>query len=226
MRARYIAVIVAVGCGVGGCASAAGSPAGQQSTSHAQSSTQGPGSTTTVTVAPTTTSAPHTTTVTPAPTITATAQDPAAVVTAFYGAINAQDYATAWALGGDNLGMSYSTFAGGFAGTAHDTLTVTGVQGDMVQVHLEALQTDGSTKVYDGSYMVQNGKIVSGTLSQTGTIAATSPSAAPQGTITDPNGGFYARGEFCPTADAGQTTVDASGNVLTCVLESGQYHWH
>lgn len=182
MRARYIAVIVAVGCGVGGCASAAGSPAGQQSTSHAQSSTQGPGSTTTVTVAPstatTTTTAPPqhaTTTVTAPPTVTATAQDPASVVTAFYGAINAQDYATAWALGGDNLGMSYSTFAGGFAGTAHDTLIITGVQGDMVQVHLEALQTDGSTKVYDGSYMVQNGQIVSGTLSQTGTIAATSP---------------------------------------------------
>lgn len=181
MRARWIAMIVAVGCGAGGCASAAGSPAaGQQSTPRA--SAQAPATTTTVTVAPstatTTTTAPPqhaTTTVTAPPTVTATAQDPASVVTAFYNAINAQDYATAWALGGDNLGMSYSTFANGFAGTAHDTLIVTGVQGDMVQVHLEALQTDGSTKVYDGSYMVQNGQIVSGTLSQTGTISATSP---------------------------------------------------
>lgn len=171
MRARHIAVIVAVGCGAGGCASAAGSPtpAGQQGTTHTQTATQGPGGTTTVTVTPAPSAHP-TTTVTAPPTITATAQDPAAVVSSFYAAINAQDYATAWALGGDNLGMSYSAFAGGFAGTAHDTLTITGVQGDTVQVHLEALQDDGSTKVYDGSYMVSNGQIVSGRLSQTGTI--------------------------------------------------------
>ena len=146
------------------------------------------------------------------------------MVSAFYAAINAQDYATAWKLGGDNLGFTYSAFAAGFAGTAHDALTITGEQGNTVDVHLEALQDDGSTKVYDGSYQVSNGQIVEGQLSQSTTVTA--PTSPPQGVVTDPHGGYYSRGEFCPDADVGLTTVDASGNVLTCVLESGAYHWH
>ncbi len=92
------------------------------------------------------------------------------MVSAFYAAINAQDYATAWKLGGDNLGFTYSAFAAGFAGTAHDSLTITGQQGNTVDVHLEALQNDGSTKVYDGFYLVSNGQISEGRLSQTGTV--------------------------------------------------------
>ena len=112
----------------------------------------------------------------PPPTVTVTptqaSQDPAAVVSAFYAAINAQDYATAWNLGGDNRGSSYSSFAAGFAGTAHDSLTITGVQGNTVDIHLEALQSDGTTKVYDGFYVVGNGQIVEGRLSQTATIPA------------------------------------------------------
>lgn len=105
------------------------------------------------------------------------------------------------------------------------------MNGNTVDVHLEALESDGSTNVYDGSYQVSNGEIVEGQLTQTDTVAPAapaapaSPSAPPQG-ITDPNGGFYARGAYCPDADAGLTTVDADGNVLTCVFESGRYHWH
>ena len=180
-------------------------------------------------ITPSTPSTPPTTTVTvtkppPPPAATTatsptaapapTAQDPEAVVSAFYAAINAQDYATAWKLGGDNLGSSYGDFAAGFAGTAHDSLTITGVQGNTVDVHLEALQSDGSTKVYDGFYIVSNGAITEGRLSQSATtVAPTSPSALPQ------------RGEFCPDADAGLTAQDASGNTLTCVYESGAFHW-
>jgi hypothetical protein len=155
-------------------------------------------------------------------------QDPAAVVTAFYAAINAQDYATAWKLGGDNLGSTYSDFAAGFAGTAHDTLTVTGVQGNTVDVHLEALQSDGSTKVYDGSYQVSNGQIVEGRLTQATTVAPAapaSPGAPPQGFVTDPNGGYYHRAEFCSDADAGLQTIDDQGNILTCVFQSGHLRW-
>lgn len=63
-----------------------------------------------------------------------------------------------------------------------------------------------------------NGRISEGRLSQV--------TAPPQGVITDPNGGYYQRGEYCPDADAGLTTTDASGNVLTCVFESGAFHWH
>lgn len=152
-------------------------------------------------------------------------QDPAAVVTAFYTAINAQDYATAWKLGGDNLGSSYSAFAAGFAGTAHDALTVTGVQGNTVDVHLEALQSDGSTKVYDGFYQVGNGQIVEGRLAQTNTVAPAAPGVPPQGFVTDPHGGYHHRAEFCSDADAGLKTYDAQHNVLTCVFNSGHLRW-
>jgi hypothetical protein len=221
MRARIIALVMALGCAAGGCASAAGSPSAQQSTSQSPTSTKSPP---TATVTVTSAAKPPSTTSPPTVTPPAAAQDPAAVVTAFYAAINAQDYATAWALGGDNLGSTYSSFAGGFAGTAHDTLTVTGVQGDTVDIHLEALQADGSTKIYDGSYKVDHGQIVEGQVSETGTVAPTASS--PNAPITDPNGGYYARGEYCPDADAGLQTVDANGNILTCVFESGRYHWH
>ncbi|MHA6758941.1 hypothetical protein [Streptacidiphilus sp. PAMC 29251] len=41
-----------------------------------------------------------------------------------------------------------------------------------------------------------------------------------------PSGNFYSAGEYCPTKDAGLSTVDGSGNTITCVFESGRYHWH
>jgi len=44
--------------------------------------------------------------------------------------------------------------------------------------------------------------------------------------IMSPSGHYYAAGEFCPDADAGLSTVDAEGRTITCVLESGRYHWH
>ncbi|MFL6114719.1 MAG: hypothetical protein ACJ786_25695 [Catenulispora sp.] len=163
---------------------------------------------------------------TPPPSTSHSTQAPAApsaaaIVSAFYAAINAQDYAAAWKLGGDNLGSSYDAFAAGFAGTAHDALTITGAQGDTVQVHLEALQDDGTTKVYDGSYRVHNGAIVEGRLTQLTTLVPTAPPI-----LKAPNGDFYRRGEYCPNADAGLTTLDANGSTLTCVFESGRYHWH
>lgn len=147
------------------------------------------------------------------------------MVIEFYDAINAQDYASAWKLGGDNLGASYDSFARGFAGTAHDNLTITGTQGDMVLVHLEALQDDGSTKVYDGSYIVHNGAIVEGHLALLKTLPA-SGTSPPSDIIKAPNGDFYKSGEYCPSDDAGRTTKDAEGHVLTCVFESGRFHWH
>ncbi|MBS2539367.1 hypothetical protein KGQ20_42155 [Catenulispora sp. NF23] len=180
MRARFIAVVVVLGFSAGACASATTGSAGQPSASPSPTSTSSTSST------PST--SPHSTTPAPAPAPTVTqtvqvpvvvptptAQDPAAVVSAFYAAINAQDYATAWKLGGDNLGFTYSDFAAGFAGTAHDTLTITGEQGNTVDIHLAALQDDGSTKVYDGYYVVGNGQVVEGRLTQTGTISPISP---------------------------------------------------
>ncbi|WP_370084417.1 serine/threonine-protein kinase [Streptacidiphilus sp. MAP12-16] len=99
----------------------------------------------------------------PAPTTTPAA-DPASTVTAYYAAINAHDYRTAWNLGGRNLGGSYSAFAAGFADTSSDTLTIDSVSGPSVAVHLHAVHTDGSTADYAGTYTVAAGVITQGSL--------------------------------------------------------------
>src|SRR2546423_2625584 len=208
MKARFAALIVAVGCSVGACASTTtsqphGSATQQPSATPTPTPSPPSSATVTVTVTPTPTPTPKPT---PPPSTSHTTQipaplSPAAVVSAFYAAINAQDYATAWMLGGDNLGSSYDAFAAGFAGTAHDTLIITGARGDTVQVHLEALQDDGTTKVYNGSYIVHNGAIVEGQLTQATTLVPNTPPI-----LRAPNGDFYRRGEYCPTADAGLTT--------------------
>jgi hypothetical protein len=247
MRARSAALVVAASCTVAACASGT---SGQHATSVQQpTATPTPPSTSqstvTVTVAPPTTSTTPTPVPTPAPKATPPPQPtttpppaaptppppapatvtPATVVTEFYDAVNAQDYASAWELGGSNLGSSYDSFARGFAGTVHDTLIITGAQGDTVQVHLEALEDNGSTKIYDGSYTVHNGVITQGRLTQAATLPPPG-SIAPSTIIKAPNGDFYSRGEYCPDADAGRTTQDAEGHTLTCVFESGRFHWH
>jgi hypothetical protein len=64
------------------------------------------------------------------------------VVQEYFAAINAQDYARAWSLGGMNLGGSFDSFAKGL-------------------IQLDATQTDGTHRFYAGTYVVQNGEIVS-----------------------------------------------------------------
>jgi len=151
---------------------------------------------------------------------------------AYYVAINAGDYQTAWNLGGDNLDPTYTAFVDGFASTSHDSLTITASQGDTISVQLNATQSNGSDQTYSGTYIVTGGHITSAQLAPTGggpptaattSAPATAPATAP---IMDPHGGYYSAGEYCPQRDAGRSTVDASGHMITCVLESGQYHWH
>ncbi|MGH3230258.1 MAG: protein kinase domain-containing protein [Streptosporangiaceae bacterium] len=99
------------------------------------------------------------TSATSATTAPVTSLGPAAAVRAYFAAINAHDYARAWALGGKNTAPSYSSFASGFNGTAKDEVTVVSVAGDVVTVKLAAVQTDGSVKHYQGTYTVANGVI-------------------------------------------------------------------
>jgi hypothetical protein len=87
---------------------------------------------------------------------------PAATVRAYFAAINAHDYAKAWALGGKNTAPSYSSFASGFNGTAKDRVTVVSVVGDVVRIRLAATQTDGLVRHYRGTYTVANGIITAG----------------------------------------------------------------
>jgi hypothetical protein len=83
----------------------------------------------------------------------------AATVRAYYAAINNHRYARAWRLGGRNIGETYRAFVTGFSTTAHDTVTIQSVSGDVVTAQLVAQQTDGTVKTYQGSYTVEGGVI-------------------------------------------------------------------
>lgn len=85
--------------------------------------------------------------------------EPIAVVQAYFDAINAHDYRRAWDLGGKNVGQSYESFAAGFATTDHDILSIQSTEGNMVVADLTAVQTDGTTRNFHGTYTVVNGTI-------------------------------------------------------------------
>jgi hypothetical protein len=84
---------------------------------------------------------------------------PAAVVAAYFRAINHHRYARAWALGGRDTGESYSQFVSGFSDTAHDAIQISSVSGGVVTARLVATQTGGSTQTFQGTYTVAGGRI-------------------------------------------------------------------
>jgi len=94
---------------------------------------------------------------------------PGAVVRAFFRAVNNHNYARAWQLNSAAHSLSsYAAFKRGFAQTAQDTVTITGVSGDVVSVQIASAQTNGTTKYFQGSYTVQNGMIAIASIQQTG----------------------------------------------------------
>jgi eukaryotic-like serine/threonine-protein kinase len=86
---------------------------------------------------------------------------PARTVQAYFGAINASNYAKAWRLRGDpGNTKAFRQFVAGFSGTANDKINIIAVRGDVVTAQLIARQTDGSVKFFSGTYTVSNGVIV------------------------------------------------------------------
>lgn len=100
------------------------------------------------------------------------------MVQEYFDAINAHDHRRAWDLGGKNLGGSYDAFVRGFSGTVHDTVAVGDVTGDTVSLDLSAQQTDGSVKVFTGTYTVRDGEIVAADVQE---VAGGTPSAPASG---------------------------------------------
>ena len=88
----------------------------------------------------------------------------------FYQDINDGDYSDAWALGGDNIGGSdYAGWVAGYDTTVSVSLgTFSAFGSDQVQASLSALQSDGTTKTYEGTYTVSGGVIVAASIVQTG----------------------------------------------------------
>jgi serine/threonine protein kinase len=96
-------------------------------------------------------------------------RSPAATVQAYIAAINSKDYAKAWRLGGRNTAApSYQSYVQGYATTAKDTATILSVTGNVVTARIDARQTDGTVKTFQGTYTVQDGVITKFNVSQTG----------------------------------------------------------
>ncbi len=98
-----------------------------------------------------------------------TLSDAEKVVRAFYTAIDAGDFATAWEIGGKNFenNSTYRRFVAGFDKTEKTALLVLDAVGDIVTVQVTAQERTGSglkTSVYRGTYLVRDGQIRSGGL--------------------------------------------------------------
>jgi hypothetical protein len=93
----------------------------------------------------------------------------ARTVIAYYDAINRRDFATAWSLGGSRIagGGGYAKYVNGFATTSWDTVTVTDVRGGTVSIVLSAVQTDGSTRTFSGTYTISGGVIAGSHITRT-----------------------------------------------------------
>jgi len=89
---------------------------------------------------------------------------PAHVVREYFWAINHGRFLLAYDL--SNRSESFAAFKAGFAGTAFDAVTIKGVAGDVVTAKLIARQTNGTDKVYEGTYTVLNGAISSSDIQQ------------------------------------------------------------
>ena len=122
------------------------------------------------------------------------------MVSQFYQDISDRDYQGAWALGGDNIGgSSYSSWVTGYSTTASISLGEFSQFGShQVQVDLSALQTDGSTRAYAGTYTVENGVITAADIVQT---SAPQAAPAPAGLTSCGSGVFAGSSTSCPFAE-------------------------
>ncbi|WP_067821555.1 hypothetical protein [Nocardia inohanensis] len=113
--------------------------------------------------APVVTAAPVTTTTPPA-------ADPyAAVVVAYFDAINRKDFATAWQLGGRKIDNGdWDHFVHQFDTLAKDVVTVYPTGGSTVYMHLDAYQNDGGVLRFDGYYVIGDWAIVDWSVHRSG----------------------------------------------------------
>lgn len=92
-----------------------------------------------------------------------------ATVKAYFAAINRHEYLKAWRLQAFTAGETFSQFKSGYEDTVKDTLKILWTtKNGRVGAQLTATQTDGSVKLYRGTYTVANGVIVAANVHQVG----------------------------------------------------------
>ena len=173
-RTGSVAATVLAAALAAGCGTSAASPVATKTiirTVPAETSTKPPASATAVApatsaAAPAAAAAP-TAPVQPAPQFA----NASAVVSQFYQDITDHNYPAAWALGGAGLsnGAGYATWAAGYSDTTASIAlgSISDFGSDQVQAALVATQLDGTVKMYQGTYTVQNGVIVAANIIQT-----------------------------------------------------------
>ena len=93
-----------------------------------------------------------------------------AVVAQYYQDITDHNYSAAWAMGGSNVsgGVGYDAWVAGYSTTQSITMYNSSNWGSgEVTTSLSAVQSDGSTRTYYGTYYVSNGVITSASIAQT-----------------------------------------------------------
>ncbi|MEV6791105.1 excalibur calcium-binding domain-containing protein [Streptomyces sp. NPDC051320] len=193
------APVALVGCGGTDSSS---TPSGAATVTRTVSSPAAPSSRATVTVQP------------PASTHTAppAGRSAADTVTAYYAAINAKDFRTAWNMGGRHFAPSYSAFVAGFAGLAHDDVTVLSSSGHTVTLELEAVQTDGSAKVFEGTMSVSGGEITGANIHEVTGPEPTGPASYKNCTDAHRHGVY----DIPRSSPAYRPALDRDGDGIAC----------
>lgn len=141
-----------------------------------------------------------------------------ATVIGYFHAINLGDYATAYGYLGAALqqGQSLSDFTEGYAGSKHDTLTITGTKPNdqsgqvVVIIYLDAEQADGSVRHYHGQYVVgyenRQPKIVDATVNED---LPSTPTSTP-----DASASACLAGDLSATAGYQGATGSMAGSII------------
>jgi eukaryotic-like serine/threonine-protein kinase len=86
--------------------------------------------------------------------------EPTRVVLNYFAAIDQGNWATAWALGGNNLYPNRAAFVAGYAGVTGQNVTVVSASGDTVVARVHSTNSWGSPAVDTQQFVVQHGVIV------------------------------------------------------------------
>jgi len=154
-----------------------------------------------------------------------------ATVVDYFHQINLKDYAKAYDYLGDTMqqAQSYESFAAGFSETKRDTVSISDIAPSKVNpnrlavtLHLDAEQIDGTTRKYDGTWVVgiegNVPKIVSANVTEEASAAIT-PTPVPnnlcRSTLSKVTASYRADGGSI----TGSIIVTYGGERSTCVLE-------
>jgi limonene-1,2-epoxide hydrolase len=144
------------------------------------------------------------------------APTPAAVVQAFFAAINTRDYPAAWRLWGIRAGTTYQRFESSYATTKREILHIVSTAGDVVTASLAVQRTTSTEMRFHGHFAVQRGVIVAMSLTP---YAAASP--VPPSTVPSPTPSDAKRAADCSTTAIDNISADCyTGSYGTTTVTS------